>query len=133
MLRIIIIAAAGLIILLLVGLLWLWRRRKLRPLHFQRQWAELQKLCANKKSWPNAITGADKLLDEALKKKHFKGKTMGERLVSAQHELSNNDAVWSSHKLSSKVDHQSNLQLGKKQVRTALLGFLKALKDLNAL
>jgi hypothetical protein len=129
------VITAGLVVLvLLLSLLAVaLRRQKYSPLYFQKKWEELQRLCADKKNWPIAIVDADKLLDEALKRRHFRGKTMGERLVSAQHTLSNNDAVWFGHKLRSKIEQKPNLPLGKKQVRGALLGFLKALKDLNVI
>jgi hypothetical protein len=130
---IIIVVAAVLFVAILAGGYLLFRRRKYNSAHFQRRWDELQKLCADKKNWPAAIIDADKLLDEALKSKHFRGKSTGERLVSAQHALSNNDTVWFGHKLRTKIDQKPSLQLGKKQVRQALLGFLKALKDLNVL
>src|ERR1700685_4683430 len=75
------------------------RPRQLNRAYFTKRWQELQKFCADKATWPLAIIDADKLLDEALKKRHFKGKTMGERLVSAQRSLTNNDGVWFGHKL----------------------------------
>src|SRR5579864_5439610 len=75
------------------------RPRKLKPEYLAQRWQELQKLCKDKTTWPLSIIDGDKLLDEALKKRHFKGKTMGERLVAAQRELSDNDSVWFSHKL----------------------------------
>ena len=56
---------------------------------------------------------------------------MGERLVSAQHELSANDSAWFSHKLRNKID-ADNMPLTKAEVKKALLGFWQALKDLGA-
>jgi hypothetical protein len=80
-----------------------------------------------------AIVDADKLLDEALKKRHFRGKTMGERLVSAQRMISDNDAVWYAHKLRNRLVHEPNVRLKKKEAQAALAGFRQGLKDLGAL
>jgi hypothetical protein len=107
--------------------------RRLKPNKFRKKWLELQKLCARPETWPLAVTRADKLLDEALKKKRCKGKSMGERLVSAQHLLSDNDSVWYSHNLAKKVVAETSLKLRQTQVRKSLVGFGRALKDLGAL
>jgi len=76
---------------------------------------------------------ADKLLDDALKKLRYKGKTMGERMVSAQRSLSDNDSVWYGHKLRNKIAHEETPPLKRKDVQMALRGFRQALKDLGAL
>lgn len=107
--------------------------RKLDTAQFQQKWQNAQKLCANQDTWPLAVINADKLLDEALKKRKYKGKTMGERLVSAQHDLTENDKVWFGHKLRNKLVHEDLTKLKKKDVMSALLGFRQALKDLGAL
>ena len=109
------------------------RPRTLNVDYFNKRWLELQKLCANKTTWTLAFIDADKLLDEALKKSHFKGKTMGERLVSAQHTITNNDSVWFGHKLRNTLVHETDVKLRQKDVRAALVGFRQALKDLRAL
>jgi hypothetical protein len=108
-------------------------RRKLNVEYYVKRWKELQKLCGDPSTWPLAIIDADKLLDEALKQTRVKGKTMGERLVSSQHELSNNDAVWFAHKLRNKLVHEDYGQLKQGEVKDALMGFRQALKDLGAL
>jgi hypothetical protein len=108
-------------------------RRKLNVSYYSMRWKDLQKLCSDKTTWPLAIIDADKLLDEALKQTRVKGKTMGERLVSAQHELSNNDAVWFGHKLRNKLVHEQYSGLKESDVKNALVGFRQALKDVGAL
>jgi hypothetical protein len=100
--------------------------------YFGKRWRELQQHCAQQATWPMAVIDADKLLDDALKKSHYKGKTMGERLVSAQRDLSGNDKVWYSHKLRNKIVHE-DIKLNKRDVQTALKGYLQALHDLGAL
>ena len=115
---------------------WLAKRRFLGRLNtkkFTERWNEAQKLCASKNTWPLAIINADKLLDDALKQSHYKGKTMGERLVAAQRNLSDNDAVWYGHKLRNKLVHEEYGDLKKRDVQKVLLGFRQALRDLGAL
>ena len=102
---------------------------------FQKRWKELQKLCAHPEHWPDAIIAADKLLGDALKKLHFKGKSVGERLVSAQHSLTDNDGVWFGHKLCGKITSQDDIKamkLKERDVKDALMGIGQALNDIGA-
>jgi hypothetical protein len=109
-----------------------FRPRSLNTAYYQKKWQEAQNLCKDKTTWPLAIINADKLLDEVLKKRHYKGKTMGERLVSAQRMLTNNDGVWFGHKLRNRVVHEET-KLREGDVKKALVGLRQALKDLGAL
>lgn len=128
--------AAGvlIVILLLTALAKRFKPARLNTEQFKKKWDEVQGLCKSKNTWPLAIINGDKLLDEALKKRHFKGKTMGERLVAAQHDLSNNDGVWHAHKLRNKLVHDDDIPtLKKNQVINILIDLRQALKDLGAL
>ena len=107
--------------------------RKLKEDKFQAKWQELQSLCKDKVTWPDALLAADKLLDEALLKRRFKGRNMGERLVSAQRDFTNNDDVWFGHKLCKKIQETPEFKLKEVDVKDALIGFRQALKDLGAL
>jgi hypothetical protein len=109
------------------------RRRKLKVAKFTERWKTLQQLCADRKTWSQAIVEADDLLAEALKRTRYKGKTTGERLVAAQHQLSNNEAVWFGHKLRKRISADELPKLKKNDVVTALAGFRQALRDLGAL
>lgn len=109
------------------------RKKPLDKAYFSKKWQEAQILCANKETWPLAIINADKLLDEALKKRHYKGKSMGERLAAAQRDLSDNDGVWQGHKLRNRLVHESDVKLTQAGVRNALMGIRQALRDLGAL
>jgi hypothetical protein len=120
-------ASILLVFVLLVSLLINLRYR----LSYDQRWKDIQKLLAKKSNWSEAIIRADKLLDDVLKKRHFKGKTMGERLVAAQHEISANDKVWYSHKLRNKLD-SGNIKLTKTDVKETLIGYWLACKDLGA-
>lgn len=122
--------------LAILGLITFIARRPKKDLdrtYFQNKWKELQKGLAKEETWPVAIIQADNLLDEALKKRRFKGKTMGERLVSAQKSLSDNDGVWFGHKLRNKIVHEVDVKLNKKDVQKSLMGIRQALRDLGAL
>ena len=101
--------------------------------HFQRKWAELLNLVKTSEGMILAIIDADKLMDEALRRRHLKGATMGERLVAAQHMLSDNDAVWFAHKLRNKLVHETDVKVRQKDAINALEGVKQGLKDLGAL
>lgn len=102
---------------------------------FTENWHSLTGYCSSRKTWPTAIAKADQLLDKALRDRNYKGKTTGERLVSAQHEITLNDAVWFSHKFTKKIleDGIDVRTLKKKDVVRVLAGFRSALRDLGAL
>ncbi len=126
---------AGIIMVILVVVSGIFARRgrKLNAAYYEKKWNELQKLLKDTATWPLAIIDADKLLDQALKDRRFKGKTMGERLVAAQREIKYNDEVWFGHKLRNKLVHESDIKLRERDVKDALLGIKAALKDLGAL
>jgi hypothetical protein len=109
--------------------------KSLNVQHFTERWKNLQGLCSSRKTWPHAIIEADNLLDDVLKRCRYKGKTTGERLVAAQHQLSSNDTVWVGHKLRNKLSEADVdvRKLKKKDMVIALSGFRQALRDLGAL
>jgi hypothetical protein len=108
--------------------------RKLKPNYFVAEWRKLQSLCRDKNTWGEALMAADKLLDKALKKRKFKGKTMGERLVAAQRAFSDNDDIWFAHNLTKKIKDKGGAnRLKESDVKAALICFRDALTDLGAL
>jgi hypothetical protein len=115
------IAAVGVLLLLVFSTNFLLRRKPkhLNKEYYTERWQTLQKLLKDKATWPLAVIDADK--------------TMGERLVSAQRSITDNDAVWFGHKLRNRLVHESNVKLTEKNVKDALLGIRSALKDLGAL
>lgn len=129
--KIIVIAVAVVLVAFISSYRLIPRRLKVK--YFQRKWIDLQQLCKNKATWTDAIVSADKLLDEALKKKRYGGKSMGERLVAAQRKLTDNDSVWFGHKLRNKIDTDPKIKLRERDVKNALLGIRQALKDIGAL
>lgn len=131
---VVILSVAVAVLLVSVVAFLVYRRvpKRLKSNTFVPKWREVQQFCKDKSTWPTALTEADQLLDSALKRRKLKGKTMGERLVSAQRKLSNNDAVWFAHNLSKKVALEPTMKLKEAEVKNALVGFRQALKDLGA-
>ncbi len=130
----IISTSLGVIVVLIVGTVFAIKLpKKLKVDRFIASWQELQSCCRDKATWAQAITQADKLLDVALKKRKLKGKTMGERMVSAQRLFTDNDDVWFSHNLAKKLTVQMDMRLKESDVKDALMGFRQALRDIGAL
>lgn len=80
-----------------------------------------------------AVLNADKLLDQALKERGFKGDTMGDRMKSAQNTWSNANAVWGAHKLRNRIAHETDVTVTQADAKRALSSFKQALKDLGAI
>lgn len=118
---------------LVLGVMTRKRKKPLNTTYFAEKWNDAQKLCRSKETWPLAIINADSLLDEALKKSGYRGKTMGERMVAAQRDFSDNDGVWYGHKLRNKLVHEADVKLRERDVKDALVGIRQALRDLGAL
>lgn len=132
--ELIIIAAAIGLLILVAGSVYLKRRpKKINTVQCAERWQSIQKNCADKSKWPVAVTEADRLLDEVLKRRHYKGKTTGERLVSAQHDFTNNESLWFGHKLYNRIKDDGLNKISKQDTLEALGGFRQALKDLGAL
>ncbi len=127
------IVAAATLLLATIAILLKVLPKRLRHDKFINKWRYLQDFCRDKTTWSQAILLADKLLDEALKKRKFKGKTMGERLVSAGSKFTNNDAVWYAHNLVKKLNINPGAKLNENEVKQALIGFRQALRDIGAL
>ncbi len=123
----------GLVVLLVLSRLVAKRPHKLNRQYYQKKWLEILVRVKTYDGMILAVIDADKLLDEALKKRSYKGKTVGERLVSAQRDLSDNDSVWYAHKLRNRLVHEPTVRLRKTEAKNALAGFRQGLKDLGAL
>jgi hypothetical protein len=119
--------------LMAVGVLSRRLPKRLNQHYFQKRWLELLAGVKTPEGMLLAIIDADKLLDEALKRRGFRGKTMGGRLVAAQRLISDNDGVWYAHKLRNRLVHEPNIRLKKREAQNALAGFKRGLHDLRAL
>lgn len=107
--------------------------RKVQVTDYTDSWKDLQSYCKDKTTWPQAILEADQLLDKALKRRRYKGKSMGERMVSAQRIITNNDQLWFAHNLAKKVAANTDVRLKEADVKAALYAFRDALRDIGAL
>ena len=126
--------AASLFLLIVIFIIYRYYPRPLRQSYFLDNWKKIQLLCRDKKTWPEALEEADVLLKNALKKRRFKGKSMGEKMVSAQRLFTDNDSLWYAHNLYKKVIAvDSKKRLKESEVKDALVGFRQALRDLGAL
>lgn len=111
-----------------------WRvPKRLKTSKFEHRWKELQLYCRDKTTWRDAVLRADRLLDEALRKRKFSGGSMGERLVSAHKVFTDHDSVWQAHNLYKKLDGNPSLKPRESDVKSALMAFRQALRDLGAL
>lgn len=87
----------------------------------------------NAASWQLAILNADKLLDQALRERRFRGKTMGERMKSANKVWRNIDHVWGAHKIRNRLAHETDMTVDYNTTLRTLSAFKQALKDLGAI
>jgi len=87
----------------------------------------------NQASYHWAVLSADKLVDQALRDKGFKGQTMGERLKSAKDSLPHRDNIWAAHKLRNQIAHEPDMTVSYDQARRALAQFKQTLKDLGVI
>lgn len=129
----IIVIVFGLLVLFILSRFIVHKPKRLNQRYYQKKWLEILARVKTYDGMILAIIDADKLLDEALKKRSYRGKTMGERLVAAQHEISDNDAVWYAHKLRNRLVHEPTIRLRKNEAKNALAGIRQGLKDLGAL
>ncbi len=132
--ELIVLVALAAIVLVMVSF-FVYRKlpKRLKVDKFADQWKQLQTLCKDKATWPQALTQAEKLLDKALKRRKFKGGSMGERMVSAQKVFTDNDGVWFAHNLYKKVLAGEVKRLKEDDIKEALVAYRQALRDLGAL
>lgn len=102
---------------------------------YQAQWLAIENTVSrdNQASWQVAIMNADKLVDQALRERRFKGQTMGERMKSAEKTWRNVNHVWGAHKIRNQLAHEVDTQLSYDITLRSLSAFKQALKDLGAI
>lgn len=102
---------------------------------YRSKWLAIEQSVArdNEASCHMAILNADKLVDQALIDKGFKGQTMGERLKSAKAALPHRDNIWQAHKLRNRIAHEPDIKVSYDLTRRALAQFKQTLKDLGAI
>ena len=102
---------------------------------YQTQWLAIENSVtrSTESSWQVAIFNADKLVDLALRERHVKGKTMGERMKAAQKMWSNANHIWGAHKIRNQLAHEATAKLSYELTLRALSAYKQALKDLGAI
>ena len=121
-----------------VGVVYLMVMSKQPALNVQRyqtKWLEIENSVRrdNSASWQLAIINADKLLDQALRDRRYKGQTMGERMKSAQKTWKNANHVWGAHKIRNQLAHEVNAIVSYDITLRSLSAFKQGLKDLGAI
>lgn len=103
--------------------------------HYQTKWLEIENSLSrnNPMSYQMAIMNADKLLDQALRERHFKGNTMGERMKSANKVWRNANHVWGAHKIRNQLAHETDAKVSYEIALRSLSAYKQALKDLGAI
>ncbi len=120
-------------IVLLIILIYIVSKRRLKQKRLLIKWQSLMKLINNPKKWSDFAIQSDKLIIEVLKFKHYKGKSPGERIVSAQHIFTNNDDVWYCHKLASQIINDGLVVEDKQIVLRIIHSVRQSLIDLSLL
>ncbi len=130
-----IVALIGVFIVAITMVVVTFRKlpKRIKSVYYVQKWREIQKMCGTRDDWGHAIIHADMLLDEILLKKKFAGKTMGERLVSAQKKFSSHDSVWNAHKFANSMRENVEQKVSESRVKETLIAFRQALRDLGAL
>ena len=106
----------------------------LDPKRLKAMWAEIEKTSDHGLMGAKlAVVEGDKLLDTVLRKLHFPGETMGERLKTAAYKYPDISRVWGAHKLRNQLVHDATFEISVRQAKSAVRDFHSALKTLNVL
>lgn len=102
---------------------------------YQSKWLQIEHSLVrdNAATYPMAVMNADKLLDQALKDARYRGKTMGERMKSANKIWRQADYVWGAHKVRNRLAHESGFDVSYDTAARSLAAFKQALKDMGAI
>jgi hypothetical protein len=87
----------------------------------------------NNDSYYFSVINFDKLLDQALKVRGARGKTMGERMKNSASLFSDRNGIWTAHKLRNTIAHEPDVNVSYEQARRAVHNFRQALKDLKVI
>lgn len=130
---------SAIFILAVVGAVYLVFTRNTSPAlnksKFQTRWLEIEHSLNREQiaTYQVAILNADKLLDEALRDRHVKGASMGERMKTATTSWSNPSHIWTAHKVRNQLAHEHDYQLTRETALRALSAYKQALKDIGAI
>ena len=130
---------AAIFILAVVGVVYLAFTRNSSPSlnksKFQTRWLEIEHSLNREQlaTYQFEILNADKLLDEALRDRHIKGASMGERMKNANSSWSNANYIWGAHKVRNQLAHEHDYKLTRETALRALSAYKQALKDIGAI
>jgi|SRR6266545_3403665 len=106
-------------------------------LEVTRRWGDIQTTIGlgGVAHFGSSIVAADKLLDYVLRQKGYSGDTMGERLRSAESDVSRGayQAAWQAHKLRNQLVHEMESEVLSFQAKEALQNYEIILRELGAL
>jgi hypothetical protein len=129
----------GVLILAVVLVLYISLTRRESPQlnrdKYQAQWLSIENSLSrdNEAASHMAVLNADKLLDQALRDRRYKGEKMADRMKSAKSVWHNENHVWAAHKLRNQLAHEASVQVSYDTVLRALSAYKQALKDLGAI
>lgn len=125
----------GIIVIILIGgFIFIKQKKSSKKIDkFIKRWTTLQGLCLDQKNWSKVVLQSDKVFSDVLRFKGFKGKNIGERIVAAQHSLSDNDTIWFCHKLANQIMNDKIVITDKKVLIKAINGYRQALIDMSIL
>ncbi len=129
----------GVLLVAVVGVMYLMigakSGTKLSVERYQSKWLAIENGLErnNPASWQLAVLNADKLLDQALRERRFKGATMGERMKSAQKTWKHPNHVWTAHKIRNQLAHETDAKVSYEIASRSLAAFKQGLKDLGAI
>ncbi|HCZ28892.1 TPA: hypothetical protein DHU97_04095 [Candidatus Saccharibacteria bacterium] len=102
---------------------------------YRRSWLTIERQLVRHQeaSFHLVVLNADKLLDQALKQRGFKGETMGDRMKAAKQSWTSANNIWTAHKLRNRIAHETDVRIDYDTVRRALAAYKQALKDVGAI
>lgn len=112
------------------------KRGRVDPEEFKDSWqGVLIHINSNNESdWKLAIIEADKLADNLLIQKGYKGDSMAERLTSIEkNELRSIDLLWEAHKTRNRIAHKTGFKLSHHEATKAISYYKEALEELTQL
>jgi hypothetical protein len=96
--------------------------------YLKKHWKEALNLVSEHPD--KAVLKADKLLDFALEKAGYQG-SLGGKMKQAKAVFSDNNSLWSAHKLRNRIAHEIDIKVSKSQANQAMKGFKRAFADLG--
>jgi type I restriction-modification system DNA methylase subunit len=100
----------------------------------EKQWVTIKKKIdlASESEWKSAITDAEDLLDEIMRRAGFPGETFGEKIEQTTiDQLKTLDEVKMAHEIRNNIAHNPDYVLSQDQAKNVLSIYEKSLKELG--